>query len=199
MSAVTTDLSPDVSAPTATSRPLALLLAVGGLIGLVASFVLTRDKLELLADPDFVPSCDFSTVLSCTNIMKTDQASAFGFPNPLIGLIVFPIVVTVGVLLLARVPLPEWVWAGLQIGVSLGIAFVLWLQFQSLYRIGSLCPWCMVVWAVVVPTFLYVTRRNLMTWLPGSPVSRVLVDWHVLVLMLWYIAVVAAIMFRFYV
>jgi len=199
MSAVTTDLSPDVSAPTATSRPLALLLAVGGLIGLVASFVLTRDKLELLADPDFVPSCDFSTVLSCTNIMKTDQASAFGFPNPLIGLIVFPIVVTVGVLLLARVPLPEWVWAGLQIGVSLGIAFVLWLQFQSLYRIGSLCPWCMVVWAVVVPTFLYVTRRNLMTWLPGSPVSRVLADWHVLVLMLWYIAVVAAIMFRFYV
>ena len=28
--------------------------------------------------------------------------------------------------------------------------FVHWLIFQSLYRIGALCPYCMVVWAVTI-------------------------------------------------
>ena len=43
------------------------------------------------------------------------------------------------------------VLGGLAVGSGLGVVFVHWLAFQSLYRIGALCPWCMVVWSVVVP------------------------------------------------
>ena len=64
-------------------RGLAALLAVGGLIGLIASFVLTLDKLELLKNPDFIPACDLGSIVSCSNVMKSDQATIFAFMNPL--------------------------------------------------------------------------------------------------------------------
>ena len=62
--------------------------------------------------------------------------------------------------------LRRWYWLGLQTGATPGLAFVGWLIFQSLYRISALCPYCMVVWAVVMPTFWYVTLTNLT---PGPP------------------------------
>jgi hypothetical protein len=66
-----------------------------------------------------------------------------------------------GTLLLAGLALPRWMWLGLQIGSIFGIGFVIWLVVQSLYVIGALCPWCMVVWSVMVPIFWQVTTDNL--------------------------------------
>jgi uncharacterized membrane protein len=106
-------------------------------------------------------------------------------------------VLTLGVLLLARVELPEFVWIGLQLGVLFGIAFVTWLQTQSIYNIGKLCPWCMVVWAVMIPLFVLVTARNLRSWSPAGAISRFVSDWTFLIVVLWYVAVIAAIWFKF--
>ncbi|PRC55922.1 hypothetical protein C6A85_41245, partial [Mycobacterium sp. ITM-2017-0098] len=77
-------------------------------------------------------------------------------PNPLIGIVSFAVVVVTGVLALAKVNLPRWYWAGLAAGTLLGTGFVHWLIFQSLYRIGALCPYCMVVWAVTIPLLVVV-------------------------------------------
>ena len=179
-------------------RGLGALLTGGGIAGLVASFVLTHDKLELLKNPDFVPNCNISAIVNCTSVMKSDQAEVFGFPNPLVGLSFFAIVTTLGILLMAKVDFPEWVWAGLQVGGLFGVAFVTWLQYQSLYQISALCPWCMLVWAVTIPIFLYVTLRNLRAWIPGNRLVEFLRDWHALVLILWFIAIATLIFFRFY-
>lgn len=179
-------------------RGLGALLTGGGVTGLIAAFVLTHDKLELLKNPDYVPSCNLSAVLNCTNIMKSDQAGVFGFPNPLLGLIGFSVVITLGVLLMAKVDFPEWVWVGLQAGVLFGVGFVTWLQYQSLYEISALCPWCMLVWFVTIPMFIYVTLRNLRAWIPGNRFVEFLRDWHALVLILWFIAIATLIFFRFY-
>ncbi len=46
--------------------------------------------------------------------------------------------------------------SGLAAGTLLGTVFVHWLIFQSLYRIGALCPYCMVVWAVTIPLLVVV-------------------------------------------
>ena len=67
------------------SRRGGAVLVVGGLIGAVAAVVLLLEKLALLADPGYVPSCSVDPVLSCGTVMRTAQASVFGFPNPLIG------------------------------------------------------------------------------------------------------------------
>ena len=48
---------------------------VGGVLGFVAAFALILDRIELLKDPDFVPSCSINPLLSCGTIMKTGQAA----------------------------------------------------------------------------------------------------------------------------
>ena len=92
--------------------------------------------------------------------MESAQAALLGFPNPIIGVAAFPVIVATGAALLAGGRLAQWYWLGLQAGVTMAFAFICWLVFQSLYRIGALCPYCMVVWAVVIPLFWYVTARN---------------------------------------
>src|SRR5699024_10693630 len=66
-----------------------------------------------------------------------------------------------GVLLLSRVRLPRWTLLVFNLGALGGLAFVSWLIFQSVYRIGVLCPWCMVVWAAVLPVFWFTTVYNI--------------------------------------
>ncbi|MEV4898106.1 vitamin K epoxide reductase family protein [Nonomuraea sp. NPDC055795] len=170
-------------------RLLPYLLLIGGGIGLVAAFVLAVEKIALLKNPEYVPSCSINPVLSCGSIMSTPQAELFGFPNPLLGVAGFAIVTTTGAALLAGAVPKRWFWAGLQIGVTAGVVFVHWLIYQSLYVIGALCPYCMVVWVVTIPIFLYVTLRNL-----ARPFARN----HVIVLTLWYLAVLALITIRFW-
>jgi uncharacterized membrane protein len=195
-----TDLIDDVDTrdeDTLASRGLGLLLTIGGAIGLLSAAILIIDKIEFLKHPDKLLSCDLNAFVSCGGVINTDQASAFGFPNPIIGVAGFSIVMTLGVLVLARVELPTFVWAGLQAGVLFGIGFVTWLQTQSIYEIGKLCPWCMVVWAVTIPIFIWVTARNLRAYAPGNPVSRFVTDWTLLIAILWYVAVISAIWFKF--
>lgn len=158
--------------PPVTDRALAWLLLVGGLIGTAAAFVLAVEKFKLLTDPAYVPSCSINPILSCGSIMTTDQAEVLGFPNPLIGIAVLPMVAATGAAVLAGTQLARWYWLGLQAGATAGMAFVCWLIFQSLYRIGALCPYCMVVWCVVLPIFCYLTLRNASQGVFGERVAR---------------------------
>jgi len=186
-----------------TERPLAWGLVVGGAVGLLASAVLLVERVRLAQDAAYVPTCSLNPVLSCGSVMESAQASIFGFPNPLLGVAAFPVVVATGAGLLAGARYARWYWLGLQAGVSLALALIGWLAFQSLYRIGALCPYCMVVWAVVVPLFLYVTLRNLEHGAFGaraatSPVTRVLRDWHASVVLAVLLVVLALIGERFW-
>lgn len=181
-------------------RSLALVMMIGGVVGLAASFALTVERFALAADPDYLPSCDINPLLSCASVMSTPQAAVYGFPNPLLGLVGFTVVVVTGVLLIGRVRLPGWYWAGLQAGATFGIVFVHWLAFQSIYRIGALCPNCMVVWMVMIPIFWSVTIRNIEAvegagGLTGR-VARVRA-WQSLALTAWYLAFVVAVAVQF--
>ncbi len=145
----------------ASYRQTAWILIVGGVIGIVASIELIIQKISVLSNPDFVPNCDINPVLSCGSVINTEQASLFGFPNPVLGVIGFTIVIMFGALLFTGVELPRAMWVGLNLGALAGMFFVIWLVGQSLYVIGALCPWCMVVWAVTIPIFWQVTIDNL--------------------------------------
>ena len=142
-------------------RQTAWILAVCGIIGIFASIELIIQKIAVLSDPDFVPNCDINPILSCGSVISTEQASLFGFPNPVLGVIGFTIVIMFGALLFTGVELPRLMWLGLNFGALAGMVFVIWLVSQSLYVIGALCPWCMVVWAVTIPIFWQVTTDNL--------------------------------------
>jgi uncharacterized membrane protein len=182
-------------------RTPALLLTVTGAVGLLASLVLSVDKVQQLQDKiagkQSVFACDFSAWVSCSNVMSSPQSEAFGFPNSFIGVTGFAVVLTLGVVWLQGAPVKGWIWGGLQAGTVFGIAFVTWLQVQSIYKIGALCPYCMVVWAVMIPLFVGVTAQSLRLVAPGAALTRFLSNWKVLVVALWYVAVLAAIWFEF--
>ena len=175
----------------------AVWVLIAGFVGLAAALTLTIEKVELLIDPDYVPSCSINPVLSCGSVMTTPQASVFGFPNSLIGIVGFTVVLVTGVLVVAKVNLPQWYWLGLATGSLLGVVFVHWLIFQSLYRIGALCPYCMVVWAVTIPLFVVVGSIALRP-LAGNPVARFVHRWRWSLVVLWFTAVLLMILERFW-
>lgn len=140
-------------------RGTALLLLIGGLLGTLASAVLTYDRIRTLEDPAFVPGCNVDAVLSCGDVMDTWQGNLFGFPNMLLGLAGFAALAGIGAALAAGAVLPRGLWRLVWAGTAAGFAFTVWLIGQCLYVIGALCPWCVLVWAVVIPLFWYVTRH----------------------------------------
>ncbi len=175
----------------------AVWLVIAGVAGLAAALTLTVEKIEILIDPNYVPSCSINPVLSCGSVMVTPQASAFGFPNPLIGIVSFTVVLVTGVLAVAKIGLPRWYWAGLATGTALGVVFIHWLIFQSLYRIGALCPYCMVVWAVTIPLLVVVASIALQP-LQTNAAARVLYTWRWSLVALWFTALILLILVRFW-
>ena len=189
----TADGRPDVAVRTAS----AVWVLVAGVLGLASALTLTVEKIEILINPDYVPTCSINPVLSCGSVMVTPQASAFGFPNPLIGIVSFTVVLVTGVLAIAKVRLPRWYWAGLATGTLLGVAFVHWLIFQSLYRIGALCPYCMVVWAVTFPLLVVVASIALQPQLEHGA-ARFVYQWRWSLVALWFTALILLILVRFW-
>lgn len=146
--------------PMTASRATGPVLLVGGLLGAVAALVLIVEKIALLENPDYLPSCTIDVVLTCGSIMRSAQSEVLGFPNPVIGLMTFPVVAAVGALA-PRTAVPGSCWLALQFGATAGVAFVGWLIAESVGAIGALCPYCMVVWAVTITIFWFVTAENL--------------------------------------
>ncbi|CAL9487044.1 vitamin K epoxide reductase family protein [Streptomyces sp. enrichment culture] len=141
-------------------RALAWLLVVTGAAGVLASWVITLDKFRLLEDPDFTPGCSLNPVVSCGSVMRSEQAGVFGFPNPMLGLVAYGMVVAIGAGLLSGARHRRWFWLGLNAGTLFGVGFCTWLMWQSLYEINALCLWCCLAWTATIVMFWHVTAEN---------------------------------------
>ncbi|MDX2679563.1 vitamin K epoxide reductase family protein [Streptomyces soliscabiei] len=158
-------------------RAYALFLVLTGAAGLLASWVITIDEFKLLEEPGFIPGCSLNPVVSCGSVMKSDQASVFGFPNPMLGLVAYGIVVCVGMSLSAGAAFPRWYWLTFTAGCLFGVGFVSWLQFESLYRINALCLWCCLAWVATILLFWYVVSFDVHHgFLPAPAALRTFFD-----------------------
>lgn len=132
--------------------------------------------------------------------MASDQSNAFGFPNPLIGLMAFPIVIMTGVLMRAGITFKRWYMLGLQVGTIFGLLFIHWLFFQSTYRINALCPYCIAVWIVTITTFWYVLLYNIQKGYIKT--SKKLGDFlkrhHLDILLVWFLVLAFLILKHFW-
>ena len=137
------------------------VMLIGGVAALAAAFVLTLEKFHLYEDPNAVLSCSINVVLNCSTVMQTWQSHVFGFPNMLLGLMAFPVMITVAVLGLARVQLPRWFLIAANVGFLLAVIFAYWLFFQSIYAIQVLCPWCLIVTTSMTLVFSSMLHYNL--------------------------------------
>lgn len=133
-------------------------LAVSGLYGLVASFVLTMEKMALLENPAAVPSCTLNPIVSCTSAINSSQALTFGIPNSLFGIVAYSALLTVVGLLIMKVPLGRMIWSGIIVAAVSGFIGTLWLIMQSVLVLHVVCPWCFGVWVTTPVVVLAVCR-----------------------------------------
>ncbi|MBK0419153.1 vitamin K epoxide reductase family protein [Leucobacter sp. CSA1] len=129
----------------------AVATMVLGAGGWFASFELLTEYIKTLNDGDYVPNCAISVLVTCGPNMGSWQGSLFGFSNTIVGVSAFIAPIAVGVSLLAGARFRAWFWALYQFGLLGGFVFICWLAAQSIFVLGTLCPWCMVVWTVMIP------------------------------------------------
>ncbi|MBF4599157.1 vitamin K epoxide reductase family protein [Curtobacterium sp. VKM Ac-2889] len=153
---------------------MAVFLLVTGLVGLYAAFRLVLDEFAKYENPKAVLSCDVNPFINCSDVMASWQGHLFGFPNPLLGVMGFVAPIAVAVLMLAGFRNgSRWFWIAFNAGVFLAWVFVTWLFTQTVFVIGALCPWCMLVWSMTIPMFWVFTIWNMAQGRFGAGAQRV--------------------------
>jgi uncharacterized membrane protein len=185
------------------SKALPYILILCGFIGIIASFILTYDKIQVLRDPGYSPPCNINPVLSCGSVMKTEQASLLGVPNTIFGLMGFTALVTFGFLQLSGAKFKKWIWQSAQFISTVGVVFMQYLFFQGVYRINAICPWCFVTWMITIPIFVYITAYNmenkiipLPSWAKG--LYKFIPKNYLNILFAWYAAILLILLQHFW-
>jgi len=117
-------------------------MTVGGIIGTIAAFLQTTEKITLLKNKDAVLSCDLNSVFSCTNVLSAWQSAVFGFPNSLMCMTLFTIFASAALVGANGGVLPKKLRLGVQALSLFTLGFALWFLAQSIYVINSLCILC---------------------------------------------------------
>jgi uncharacterized membrane protein len=179
-------------------------MLVSAALSLTASFVLSIDAVRLAADPQAALSCNVNTVISCGTVANSWQASLLGFPNAFLGLVAEPVVITIAVASLGGVRFPRWFMFTAQIVYTIGVIFAYWLFYQSMFAIGALCPWCLLVTVSTTLVFTTLTHVNIRDGnLPLPPRmqsalrSAVDADLDALAVTIWLLALTLAVVSRY--
>ncbi len=165
-----------------TKKPVgfAIFLKLVAIVGLIAAFALTVEKIHQLQFPDESASCDLSVLVQCGKNLQSWQGSLLGFPNALLGLIGWPVVLATAAGLWAGARYANWYWRAFNIVAAGAFILVLWLFSQSVFVLGTLCPWCMVTWLATIPLFWVTTFWTMKHGVWGQSVTRigsVLLSW----------------------
>lgn len=182
-------------------RALPYILIITGIIAVIASFVLTVEHIALYKDPNHELSCSINPILSCGPIMESKQATVFGFPNPLIGLVVFGAQIMLGVVMLAGAKLKSWFWRLFGLNLLGNVLFSLWLMSQSMFDIKALCIYCMTTWVVVFVsswyTFQYMLAEGHIK-LKNKKLVEFLRKHHLDILVGWFVLIALLILKEFW-
>jgi uncharacterized membrane protein len=184
-------------------RWLPWILAIGGTIALAASIALSVEVFDRLKDPSFTPVCNLNPIFSCTSVADSAQSHAFGIPNYFIGIAGYAGVVAVALALLGGAQFKRWLWLVINAGLLVATIFLHWLIFETLYRIGALCIFCMVVWATTIPMFWYTLLYSLQESHLEPPAALkstagFLRRHHADILLVWFLLIAALVTKRFW-
>jgi len=123
------------------NKKIYTFMTAGAAIGMVAAFLQTLEKLELIKNKDAILPCNLNSVFNCSSVLNAPQSSVFGFPNSVMCLTLFTIFFAIG---LAGIngTLSRTVRLGTQTLSLATLAFALWFLWQSAFVIGALCIFC---------------------------------------------------------
>jgi uncharacterized membrane protein len=173
-------------------------------LSLIASFVLSKEALDLAANPVAKLSCDINAVVSCGTVGTSWQSNLFGFPNAFLGLMAEPVVITVAVAGLCGVRFPRGFMFAAQIVYTIGLGFAYWMFAESLFVIGALCPWCLLVTlstTLVFSTLTHVNIRDGNLFLPArlqpTLVNGLKANFDLMILVIWVLILTLGILVKY--
>ena len=140
------------------ARRFLSLLAVVGLASAIASLYV---HVQLVRQPGYLSFCDVSATISCTQVYQSPYAYLLGVPVALLGALWFIAVLFV----LAG---GTWGWQSLRdnavgyvFGLStVGLGFVIYMAFASLYLLKIVCLMCLVTYVAVAGLFVFSGMRT---------------------------------------
>ncbi len=138
------------------------IMAAGAILGLVASFSLSFEAVDLANSSSVILPCDISATLSCGAVGRHPTASIFGFPNAFIGVISFSVMLTVAIAGLMSTRFPKLFMYLAWAGALSGFIFAVWMFLVSVFVIGVLCPWCLTTDVATLVVFWALTRYNVL-------------------------------------
>ncbi|MCI9887426.1 hypothetical protein JT358_02965 [Micrococcales bacterium 31B] len=175
-----------------------LIVLITGLVSLYSAFMLATERVEVAENENYTPACTAGIYFRCTNVMLSPQAETFHFANYFYGMAGFGLMMGFGVLLMAGATLPLWLKRAYVIGQFAACVFLAYLVYSVVFAIGTMCLWCMLVWAMMAIMFAY-----LQSWAQDEklfnfgPVGTFLRHYPWLVVLLTYIAIVMILYSRF--
>lgn len=164
------------------------LVLIASTIGVISGSITIVDKIALLKDPAAGSFCDISSSVGCTPVLLAWQSSVLGPPNALLGVIMFAVLATGGLVVATGGRLTRGFTTGL-LGLAVFFAaFLTWYMFEVAYAIGSLCPFCTVCAAGCLTAMVGVNRLAAANGLPlaqrlarGSLDVRIAVGWALII------------------
>jgi uncharacterized membrane protein len=112
-------------------------------------------------------ACPATATVNCARVTTSAQATLFGVPVAVLGLVFFAAMLVVCLPVAWRSPR---LTRGRLILALAGVAFVVYLVYAELFVVDALCLWCTAVHAVAVALFAAVAFA---TAGPGAPRPRV--------------------------
>lgn len=177
------------SAHTLRNRLYPVFTLLFAAIGWFASWELATEYVKKLKNPEYVTNCEFSLIVTCSPNMESWQGSVFGFSNTFLGLTMFVAPIALAVALFAGARFRPWFWWLYLAGLTFGFGFIFWLSWQSVFVIGTLCPWCMVVWAVMILLFwtgIAYTTKNQLLGVNTKKIGQFFSNWSWVLIILSY-------------
>ena len=126
------------------------LLFAASSVGLISSLVQTIELISYRSQPATKLICDVNAVFSCSSVFDAWQSRVFGFSNSLVCLTFFGL--SAGIALAAA--------TGSELNKKLRFVFHFlsvfflglgaWYLWQSTYKIGAICMFCLFCYAAVI-------------------------------------------------
>lgn len=131
------------------------ILTYASLVGLIASFWQAAERVHMLKNPTVALRCNLSPVVDCSGVLGNKWAALFGFPNAFLGIVMFSILFTAGILLMSGGEFTKKFHKVIMAVSTILILFAVWFFGMSLYVIGKVCLFCIFIWAASVPIYWY--------------------------------------------
>lgn len=118
-------------------------MTAGGVVGLTASFLETIEYQEILKNSHAQLVCNLNSVFSCGNVLNSWQSKIFGFPNSMLCMVFFTLMLTAGLVGLTGGVLVPKLRLWLHGIATFFLGFALWFMWESTFRVHALCILCL--------------------------------------------------------